>query len=153
MENKNHLHWQFLRIWQSLWRFILDSLYVNTFTVQKQMGLLRVWYGELRKGLLLYCCTQVWMKNGGRVPWNASLLSAKHARSLVWWETPHEWRFGEPRSRPVIPFGAMVDHHPISAKDLSRLHQLGPKVLPGMFFGCILYAGENLDRRHFGRRH
>ena len=25
----------------------------------------------------------------------------------------------------------MVEYHPFSAKDLSRLHQLGPKVLPG----------------------
>ena len=29
-ETKSDLHWQFLGIWQSLWRFILESLYVNT---------------------------------------------------------------------------------------------------------------------------
>ena len=40
-----------------------------------------------------------------------------------------------------MPFGAMVDCHPISAKDISRLHQFGPKVLPGIFLGCVLYAG------------
>ena len=33
---------------------------------------------------------------------------------------------------PVIPFGAMVEDHPISAKDLTRLHQFGAKVLPGI---------------------
>ena len=38
---------------------------------------------------------------------------------------------------PVI-----VEYHRISAKDLSRLHQLGPKVLPGIFLGYVLYAGE-----------
>ena len=43
---------------------------------------------------------------------------------------------------PVIPFGAMVEHHPISAKDISRLHQFGPKVLPGIFLGYVLYAGR-----------
>ena len=41
----------------------------------------------------------------------------------------------------VIPFGAMVEYHPISAKDISRLHQLGPKVLPGIFLGYVLYDG------------
>ena len=35
----------------------------------------------------------------------------------------------------------MTEYHPISAKDLLRLHQFGPKVLPGMSLGCALYAG------------
>ena len=58
------------------------------------------------------------------------LPSVKHSRSLVC--------LG-------IPFGAMVEYHPISAKDLSRLHQLGP--------GICMTRGENLERRHLGRRH
>ena len=52
----------------------------------------------------------------------------------------YERRFGRPFNGPVIPFGAMVDFHPISAKDMSRLQQNGPKVLPGIFFGYVLYA-------------
>ena len=35
--------------------------------------------------------------------------------------------------------GATVDYHPISATDLSRLHQFGPKVLP-RFLGYTLHA-------------
>ena len=35
----------------------------------------------------------------------------------------------------------MVEYHPISAHDQSRLHQFGPKVLPGIFFGYALHAG------------
>ena len=39
--------------------------------------------------------------------------------------------------------GAMVEYHPISAKDLSRLHQFGKKkVLPGIFLGYALHAGR-----------
>ena len=30
---------------------------------------------------------------------------------------------------------------PISAKDLSRLHQFGKKVLPGICLGYVFYAG------------
>ena len=41
----------------------------------------------------------------------------------------------------VIPFGAMVEYHRISAKDISRLHQFGPTALPGVFLGYVLYAG------------
>ena len=56
-------------------------------------------------------------------------------------KTPHEMRFGAPFKGPVIPFGAMVEYHHISDKDLSRLHQFGSKVLPGKFLGHALHAG------------
>ena len=50
------------------------------------------------------------------------------------WKTLNERRFGEPFEGPVIPFGSVGEYHPISAKDLSRLHQYGKKVL---------FAGES----------
>ena len=34
----------------------------------------------------------------------------------------------------------LVEYHPITAKDQSRLHQFGKKVLPGLFLGYALYA-------------
>ena len=43
---------------------------------------------------------------------------------------------------PVIPFGAMVEYHPVSAKDLSSLHQFGPNVLPRKIFENTLHAGR-----------
>ena len=42
-------------------------------------------------------------------------------------KTPYETWFGMPFNRPIIPFGAMVEDHLISAKDQSRLHQFGSK--------------------------
>ena len=63
------------------------------------------------------------------------LLSARHSRSLVWWEDTND-------NGPAIPFGALVEYDPNSAKDISRLHQFGPKVLPGIFLGYVLYAGR-----------
>ena len=50
-------------------------------------------------------------------------------------ETPYERRFGQ-------PFKGLVEYHPISAKDQSRIHQLGKKVLPGLFLGYALFAGR-----------
>ena len=41
----------------------------------------------------------------------------------------------------IIPFGSLVEYHPITAKDQSRIHQFGKKVLPGLFLGYALYAG------------
>ena len=49
------------------------------------------------------------------------------------WKTPYERRFGMPFNGPAVPFGAMIECHPISDRDLSRLHQFGPKVLPSTF--------------------
>ena len=56
--------------------------------------------------------------------------------------TLYERRFGEPFAGPIIPSGAMVEYHPILAKDPSRLHQFGKKVLTGMFLGSALVAGN-----------
>ena len=44
--------------------------------------------------------------------------------------------------KSIIPFGSLVEYYPISAKDQSRIHQFGEKVLPGLFLGYPLYAGR-----------
>ena len=56
-------------------------------------------------------------------------------------KTPYERRFGKPFEGPINPFGSLVEYHPITAKDQSRIHQFGKKVLPGLFLGYALYAG------------
>ena len=38
-------------------------------------------------------------------------------------------------------FGSLVEYYPISAKDQSRIHQFGKKVLPGLFLRYALSAG------------
>ena len=53
---------------------------------------------------------------------------------------PYERRFGKPFKGPIIPVGSLVDYYPTSAKDQSRIHQFGKKVLPGLFLGYALYA-------------
>ena len=56
-------------------------------------------------------------------------------------KTPYERRFGQPFKGPIIPFGSLVEYHPITAKDQSRIHQFGKKVLLGLFLGYALCAG------------
>ena len=56
-------------------------------------------------------------------------------------KAPCERRFGEPFRGPAIPFGAMVECYPVSARDQSRL-QFGKTVLPGLCLGYELVARE-----------
>ena len=69
------------------------------------------------------------------------LLFAKCPRPLGRWEIPHERQFGEPFKGPIIPFAAMIEYHPTSLRDQSRLHQFGKEVLRGIFLGYALIAG------------
>ena len=83
------------------------------------------------------------MKNGGQLPWNAIPICETFQDLLSDVKTPYERRFGEPFKGPIIPFGSLVEYYyPISAKVQSRTHQFGKKVLPGLFLGYALYAGE-----------
>ena len=104
VETRSQLHWQFLRIWQSL----------------LQSGLDEKWQAD---AMGCYCYLR----------YIQDLLSD--------WGTLCERRFGEPFKEPIIPFGSMVEYQPISAKDLSRLHQFGTKVSPGIFLSYVFYAG------------
>ena len=38
-------------------------------------------------------------------------------------KTPYERQFSESLRGPIIPFGSMIEYHPLSFEDLSRLHQ------------------------------
>ena len=53
---------------------------------------------------------------------------------------------------PIIPFGSLVEYHPIIAKDQSRIHQFGKKILPGLFLRYALYAGGIWKGDLLGRR-
>ena len=55
-------------------------------------------------------------------------------------KTPYERLFGQTFKGPIIPFGSLVEYHPVTAKEQSRIRQLGKKVLPGLFLGYALYA-------------
>ena len=61
-------------------------------------------------------------------------------------KTPYERRFGKPFKGPIIPFGSLVEYHPITAKGQSGIHQFGKKVLPGLFLGFAgrLWKGDVL---------
>ena len=110
-------------------------------TDRKQMVLLKEQCAQERKAPLLYCCNQVWMKVGGQILWNVIPVRETSQIYYLMGKTPYERRFGQPFKGPIIPLGSLVEYHPITAKDQSRIHQFGKKVLPGVFLGYALYAG------------
>ena len=60
-------------------------------------------------------------------------------------KTPYERRFGQPFNGPNITFGSLVEYHPITAKDQSRIHQFGKKVQVRLSLGYAVYAEWNLE--------
>ena len=101
-------------------------------TDHKQMGMLREQCAVLQSGL-----DEKWWADS--VECYTYLRHIQHLLSDG--KTPYERRFGEPLKGPIIPFGSLVEYHPITAKDQSRIHQFRKKVLPALFLGCALYAG------------
>ena len=86
------------------------------------------------------------MKVGGQILWNVTPICETSQNLLSDGKTPYDRRFGQPFEGPIIPFGSLVEYYPITAKDQSRIHQFGKKVLPGLFLGYALYAGGNLEK-------
>ena len=125
----SHLHWQLLRIWQSCeelsWNhctstphrsetngiaeWAVRGVKEGTSAVPLQSGLDNEWWADSME-----CYT--YLRN------IQDLLSDR--------KSPCERRFGMPFNGTVIPFGSMVEYHPISAKDQSRLHQFGSQGYP-----------------------
>ena len=70
----------------------------------------------------------------------------RHIQDLLFdGKTPYERRFGMPFNGPVIPFGALLENHPTSANDQSRLHQFGSKSLVRFFSRlCIIRERESM---------
>ena len=81
------------------------------------------------------------MKIGGQIQWNAISICETFKISCLMGKYHTRDVFGKPCKGPIIPFGSLVEYHPITAKDQSRIHQFGKKVLPGLFLGYALYAG------------
>ena len=137
---ESHLYWRFVGIWQILWRFIMESLHINTSSIWDEWDCRKS--SAQNKGR--NTCSIVAIRSGWKlVGWFYAmlLLPARCPRPPGRRETPYERRFGKPLEGPIIPFWAMVEYHPISAKDPSRLHQFGKTFLRGMFLGYALVAG------------
>ena len=80
------------------------------------------------------------MKVGGQILWNVLPICETSQIYYVMGRRPMQDVLGNHLKGPIIPFGSLVEYHPITAKDQSRI-QFGKKVLPGLFLGYAQYAG------------
>ena len=95
-ETESHLLCQFPRIWQSLWRPIQESLYVDITQIGNTWA---CWESSTQNQGRDFCSIAAiwsgWKVVGGFH--GMLLLSAKHSRPLVWWEntlsTAVRWTF------------------------------------------------------------
>ena len=81
------------------------------------------------------------LKVGGQILWNVTPICETSQIYCLMGRRPMKDVLGNHLKGPIIPFGSLVEYHPITAKDQSRIHQFGKKVLPGLFLGYALYAG------------
>ena len=68
-------------------------------------------------------------------------------------KTPYERRFGKPFERPIIPFGSLVEYHPITAKEQSRIRSWTRTEVcqtRGKVSRSLLYCKKNLSRHTCG---
>ena len=56
------------------------------------------------------------MKVGGQILWNARFICETLTDLLSDAKTPYERRFGKPFKGPIIPFGSLVEYHPITSE-------------------------------------
>ena len=111
----------------------LGIIVLQHLTDKKQMGLLRGQCARFMEGTLRCCCNLVWMKM-------VCVFHGMPQDLLFFWEETSWEAVRTTFKGPIIPFGAVVEYYPICAKDLSRLHQFGKKVMPGIFLGFALHA-------------
>ena len=81
------------------------------------------------------------MKVGGQILWNAIPICETSQTCCLMGRRPMKDVLGSHLKDPLFLLVHWVEYYPISAKDQSRIHQFGKKVLPGLFLGYALYAG------------
>ena len=71
----------------------------------RQMVLLREWYAELKKGLLLCCSNVAWMNSGGLILSNITTICETFKTSYQTGKHVSKKRLGEPFRGPETAFG------------------------------------------------
>ena len=85
------------------------------------------------------------MKVGGQIPWNVTPICETSQIYYLMGRRPMKDVLGNHFKGLIIPFSSWVEYYTITAKDQSRIHQFGKKVLPGLFFGYAFVRGRNLE--------
>ena len=134
---------------QILWRIIVESERLHL-VAQKQTELQNGQYDEYKRVHQLYYCNPYWMSSCDQILWNALAVCEMSKTS---WQTG-KLRMNEDLGIHHKDHLFLLVHWWNTSqipRDKVRIHQFGKKVLPGIFPGYALIAGEgNWERRHSG---
>ena len=81
-----------------------------------------------------------------------SHVSAKRHRSLIWWEDAYERRFGQSFKGPIIPFGSLVECHPINCEGPVKNPSIWKESLTWFVRRIRFVRGGNLEGWRTGCR-
>ena len=81
------------------------------------------------------------MKVGGQILWNVTPICETSQIYHLMGRRPMKDVLGNHSKDLLFHLVHWLSITPITAKDQSRIHQFGKKVLPGLFLGYALYAG------------
>ena len=106
-----HIWWHtYKRIWwhtyKRIWWHTYKRIWWHTYK--------RIWWHTYKR---------IWCLGGARPDTHINAFGAWHTYKRGPWER----RFGQPFKGPIIPFGSLVESHPITAKDQSRIINLQRK--------------------------
>ena len=80
------------------------------------------------------------MKVGGQIPWYVTPICETSQIYFLMGRRPMKDVLGNHLEDLLFHVGSLDEYHPITAKDQSRIHPFGKKVLLGLFLGNALYA-------------
>ena len=81
------------------------------------------------------------MKVGGQIPWNVTPICETSQIYCLMGRRPMKDVLGNHLKDRLFHLVHWLSINHLSAKDQSRIHQFGMKVLPGLFLRYVLYAG------------
>ena len=84
------------------------------------------------------------MKVGGQMLWNVTRICETSQIYYLMGRRPVKDVLGN-HSKWTDYSTWLVEYHPITAKNQTRIHLFGKKLLPGLSLGYALYAGSNLE--------
>ena len=82
------------------------------------------------------------MKVGGQILWNVTPICGTSQIYCLMGRRLVKDVLGNHLSDRSFRLVPLVEYHPFTAKDQSRIHQFGKKILPGLVLGYALYAGR-----------
>ena len=138
-KTKSCLSGQFIGIWQILWSSIMESSYFDTSSIRHKW---HRWESRAQNEGTSAVLLQSGLDGNGGADSLECYCYLRNVEDLVTdWKNRVKGDLENHLKDRLFLLGVMADYFPICAERKSRLHQLGKKVVPGIFLGYAMVAG------------